>query len=233
MANILKMVTGERYVNNTQQDVYFLGTWQTDGWIYFNDDRFWRYEPNNGILQIFYINKEIWVETNAMTIKTIKDFNVTMAQNNTHGAGAVAENASIEAAVQWAIDKATNEWISYDYTTGSVRDVNSPIYNCSTFVITAFWQAGFNLPTCYNTMTMMSEFIAAGFEFIPQNYIPAEDLLRGDIQIKQYDPYGHTNIYIGENQDVDCGSTPLRILSHTPDNWGRGYGWDGILRYTG
>ena len=231
--NILKMVVGERVVNGTQQKVYYLGTWQTDGWVYFNDDRFWRYEPVNGILQIFYISKEIWVETNAMTIKSIGNFNIGQAQNMIHGGGAAAENASVENAVLWAIDKVTNNDLTYDETNGSARNVNSNQYNCSTLVITAFWQAGFPIDTATYTGNMIPEFEACGFEYITGTYWDAENLLRGDIQIWNipYYPYGHTNIYIGNNQDVDSGSANPSVITHTPDNFGRG--WDGILRYVG
>ena len=234
MANILKMITGERYVNNTLQDVYFLGTWQTDGWIYFNDDHFWRYEPTNGILQIFYINKEIWVNTNSMTIKEVKNFNVTMAQNNIHGGGAVAENASVEAAVQWAIDKVTNNWITYDEypRQTTVGDFNALQYDCSSFIITAFLYAGFPVTGATYTGDMRQYFEPAGFTWYPGTTWYSEDLLRGDILLQeQY----HTEMYIGNNQDVNCGTTPGAVVSHwdyyTNSEIGYYNGWDGILRY--
>ena len=50
---------------------------------------------------------------------------------------------------------------------------------------------------------------------------------RGDILLKEDD---HTQMYIGNNQDVNCGNTPARVMVHSVDNYGRG--WDGILRLT-
>ena len=232
MAEQLTTIHAKKYINGNLEDVYYIGTNRPDGWTYFNDDMFYRYQIDNGILQICYMDKQIWVTTNCMIIVQTADFNLRLAGQLAAGMGVAAANAMVENAVQWAINKATNEWITYDTTTGSVRNVNSPVYNCSTFVITAFWQAGFNLPTCYNTMTMIPEFEAAGFTFIPMQYTYSDNLLRGDIQIKENNPYGHTNIYIGNNQDVDAGGNVLDIFSHTIDNWGRG-GWDGILRYVG
>lgn len=232
MADILKMITAKRYIENEERVCYYLGTYQTDGWIYFNDDIFWRHNPEFNITQLLYLSKEVWCNTDNLEITTISNLNGTQAQNVINGAGPAAPSAMVENAVQWAINKVTNNYITYDYTTNSARDVNSNKYNCSTLVITAFWQAGFPINTAINTETMRADFEACGFTFYPGTYWAAEDLVRGDIQIcEPLLPNGHTNIYIGNDQDVDCGGTPGAIFTHTPDNWGRD--WDGIFRYTG
>lgn len=230
MANIA-IITAKKLINGNIEDCVFIATQQGDGYLYFNDDMFYRCTPDKDNLAVNIPTKNYWIRTDMLEITNIISFNASKAQNLIYGAGSVSEDADVEKAVQWAIDKATNEYITYDYTTNSVRDVNSDQYNCSTFVITAFWQAGFPVNSCVNTMTMVSDFTNCGFTFIPGTFWEAEYLKRGDIQIKEFDPGGHTNIYIGNNQDVDCGATPLRILTHTVNNWGSG--WDGILRYTG
>lgn len=235
MADILKMITANRYIDGEEKTCYYLGTYQTDGWIYFNDDRFWRHNPDYDITQTLYLSKEIWVDTTILNIQSISNLNGTQVQNMTNGAGSVAPNANIETAVQWAIKKATNEYISYSNYDRNVKNPNGTSYDCSSFVITAMYVGGFDAdfssPRYANTEYMKDAFTEIGFEWLPGAYWPAKDLIRGDIQLK-INPYdnGHTNIYIGNNQDVDCGDEPCAIFTHTPDNWNRG-GWDGILRY--
>lgn len=233
MAN-LAIIQATRYVDGDTRNCIYLGSIQEDGWIYFNDDIWWRATPDKTIVQLFYIDKQIWVNTNSLKLTNISNLNATQAQNIINGAGPAAPSDAVENAVQWAINKVSQNWITYDYTTGSVRDVNSLQYNCSTFVITAFWQAGFPINTAYNTSTMVSEFEACGFTFYPGTTWEAEDLVRGDIQIQTQH---HTNLYIGNGQDADCGATPGAIINHwnyytNPDEGYYG-GWSGILRYTG
>ena len=232
MADILKMITAKRYIDSEEKTCYYLGTYQTDGWIYFNDDRFWRHNPDYDITQTLYLSKEIWVDTTMLDIQSVKNLNGTQAQNVINGAGSVAPNANVEKAVQWAIEKVTNENITYSQSNRNVQNPNGSTYDCSSFVITAMFVGGFIADTSIgaNTTTMVQQFTDLGFEYITGSYWAADDLIRGDIQINTNPGnLGHTNIYIGNNQDVDCGSTPARIMAHTPNNFGTG--WHGILRY--
>ena len=227
MADILKLVTGERYVNDDKRIYYYLGTYQTDGWIYFNDDKFWRHHPDFEITQVLYLSNEVWVNTNMLEITSITDFNGQQAQNMINGAGGIAPNGDVETAVQWMINKANNEYITYSQSTRNLKNPNGSSYDCSSFVITGFYMGGFDANATY-TGNMRSAFEALGFTWIPGNVFPASECKRGDILLHEIE---HTQVYIGNNQDVNCGSTPARVITHAPDRWG-GY-WDGILRYAG
>lgn len=225
MADILKTITAKRYINGEEKTCYYLGTYQTDGWIYFNDDRFWRHNPDYDVTQTLYLSKEIWVDTTMLDIQTIGNLNGTQVQNMTNGAGSVAPNADVEKAVQWMINKANNEYITYSQTYRNLKNPNGDSYDCSSFVITGFYVGGFDAAATY-TGNMRTAFTALGFEWIPGSVFYADECIRGDILLHETD---HTQVYIGNNLDVNCGSTPARVITHAPDRWGD-Y-WEGILRY--
>lgn len=233
MPETLTTIHAKKYLNNNLEDVYYIGTYRADGWTYFNDEMFYRYQKDNDILQICYMDKQIWVNTNCMVIVQTTAFNVRLAGQLAAGMGVAAVNTGVEAAVQWAINKVSNEWLAYSNSNRNVRNPNGTSYDCSSFVITAFDTAGFDTTGANTTQDMIPVFENLGFVYITGTYWDASVLLRGDIQIWNIPvyPYGHTNIYIGNNQDVDAGFEPASIVQHNPDNWGRG--WDGILRYVG
>lgn len=143
------------------------------------------------------------------------------------GSGATASNEQVEQAVQWAINKATNNYITYSQSSRNLKNVNGKSYDCSSFLITAFYAAGVDINAMY-TGDMRAGFTAAGWTWIPGTYWQSSQLQRGDILLNESN---HTQMYIGNNQDVSCGSTPAKVLPHSVDNYGRG--WDGILRYAG
>lgn len=144
-----------------------------------------------------------------------------------HGSGGTASNEKVEAAVRWCINKATNNYITYSQTNRNLKNVNGMSYDCSSFIITGFYAAGVNINATY-TGNMRAGFTAAGWEWIPGRSFAASQLQRGDILLNEAI---HTQMYIGNNQDVNCGSTPARVQPHASDNYGRG--WNGILRYKG
>lgn len=145
----------------------------------------------------------------------------------THGAGGTASNAKVEQAVKWCISKASNNYITYSQTNRNLKNVNGLSYDCSSFIITGFYAAGIDIKATY-TGNMRAGFTAAGWVWIPGRSFAASQLQRGDILLNEAI---HTQMYIGNNQDVNCGSTPARVQPHASDNYGRG--WDGILRYKG
>lgn len=142
------------------------------------------------------------------------------------GNGQHASNEQVESAVRWAINKATNNYITYSQSNRNLKNVNGTSYDCSSFVITAFYAAGIDINATY-TGNMLEGFTAAGWTWIPGTRWESSQLLRGDILLGIS---SHTQMYIGDNQDVSCGSTPAKVLPHNVDNYGRN--WDGILRLT-
>lgn len=214
----LKTVKGERYFQGQMRTVWYIGTYMQDGYVYFNDADFWRCFPDGSNLQIWYPSKESWVNSNAIT-------NIQISNLNTNGSN--ANNANVEKAVQWMIDKANTHNITYSQSYRNLKNPDGMSYDCSSFVITGFYVGGLNANASY-TGDMRSGFEAIGFRWIPGNYFDSSQCQRGDILLNESI---HTQVYIGNNQDVNCGATPAAVITHSPDNFGRG--WDGILRYAG
>lgn len=143
------------------------------------------------------------------------------------GNGAVATNQQVENAVQWGINKVTTNRITYSQDNRNLKNLNGLSYDCSSFVITMFFAAGIDV-NATTTFDMKQAFIDKGFTWIPGRRFESSQLFRGDILLNE--TY-HTEVYIGNNQDVNCGSTPARIITHNVDYWGTG--WDGVLRLVG
>lgn len=101
----------------------------------------------------------------------------------------------IDKAVNWAVG------IANDDTHGYTQDMDGrwhPDYDCSSFIITAFEQAGCPVKTNGATYTgnMISVFTSTGFTVL--NYSQGMELVKGDVLWKD----GHTEMYIGNNQNV-------------------------------
>ena len=230
----LAFITAKKYVKDGMKDVYYVGNKQTDGYIYFNDETYYRCTSDASFTQLLYPSKQNWVMTNNLQELSVFDFspeNIVGAIGDLiNGQGSVAANANVEKAVTWAVNKVDTSRVTYSQTVRNLNNVNGTSYDCSSFVITAFTQAGFNTGATY-TGDMRSKFVAKGFKWMPGNRWPAESCRRGDILLNEAN---HTQIYIGNNQDVNCGSTPARKVTHNPYYSYGGYnGWGGILRYEG
>lgn len=232
----LSFITAKKFVQSseTPHDVFYMGNTQTDGFTYFNDDTSYRTAEVTGkdgtktrLTQLFYIPKQIWIRCeNFQDLNTIV-FDPLAILGKLNGGGSVAPIESVENAVKWAIDKASNNYITYSQTNRNLKNPNGSSYDCSSFIITAFYAAGVDINATY-TGDMIAGFTAAGWEWIPGTRWESNQLQRGDILLN----IGmHTQMYIGDNKDVNCGSTPARIVNHSVDYWGKG--WDGILRYKG
>ena len=127
----LLIVTGTRYSYEKTWDVWYLATYQKDGYIYFNDDVFWRCTMDGENLQLHYLLKDIWVRTEAIINLKISKF------SSAYGNGDIAPNANVEEAVQWAIKKATKEYVTYGRVSNWWNPDNK-IFDCSSLIITAF-----------------------------------------------------------------------------------------------
>lgn len=230
----LQIIKAQRWNEILQdfKDVIYLASSQTDGLIYFNDDMFWRCKLDGSRVELWYPNKQIWMLTALMKNITIEKMNLrantgTTGEGNGGSGSGVAPNANVEAAVQWMINKANSEYITYSQDIRNLKNPNGTSYDCSSFVITGFYIGGFDAASSY-TGDMRTGFTALGFTWIPGSVFYADDCIRGDILLNEV---LHTQVYIGNNQDVNCGSTPACVQGHSNDNYGS-Y-WDGILRYEG
>lgn len=138
-----------------------------------------------------------------------------------------AADSKVESAISWAIGIANDD--SHGYSQ-SVRW--GPHYDCSSFVYSAFCQAGFNLPgsgTRY-TQTMVNDFTKAGFIWIPWSQIGnMSNLRRGDILLNNSSNSSkqHTEIYLGNGQNVGAHSPSKGISVSGYYN----HPWLGVLRY--
>lgn len=234
-------ISGRRYVNGQNRNVTYIGSVQSDGFIYFNDDVMWRCEHNGTNLQRFYFNKTIWVRTDEITGISVR------GMSTSGGTSLPPGGQGVEAAVNWAIAIANDNTHGYDQPT---RD-GGVDFDCSSLVSWAFRQNGFDIPLpSPGTQTMREVFTNAGFTWYQGMGNDSSELYRGDILLNIIN---HTAIYIGEGQLVeacinefggtgwdeygninsgqpgDQTGTEIRVAGfYVPT-----YGWNGILRYEG
>lgn len=141
-------------------------------------------------------------------------------------------NQTIQSAMDWALATAADDSHGYSQKTRN----GNPNYDCSSFVIAAYENAGVPVKEAGAGYTgnMRRAFTQVGFEWIPGTP-KIEDLLPGDVLLSESD---HTEMYIGNGQNVGAhgdldgvnGDSSGRELSvsKTPNRQ-----WDGVLRYTG
>ncbi len=153
-----------------------------------------------------------------------------------------AADARVEQAIAWAVAIANDD--SHGYSQLGTRRWGEPDYDCATYVITAFANAGFDVEEASNTGNMRSVFEKAGFVWIPKSDIYLEDssqLQRGDILLNEVN---HTEIYIGDNVRIGAhfGYVDKYDTNYPGDQTGNEIGtynysnsnnWDGVLRYGG
>ena len=98
------------------QDIYYIGYPMPDGWTYFNDAmlRRCRTSATSPITYVEtgmdYYQSQRWSPTEGFSL-TMKDFS---PDDVTGGGGSVAPDASVEAAVLWAIQIANDDTHGYD-----------------------------------------------------------------------------------------------------------------------
>ena len=133
-----------------------------------------------------------------------------------------------QTALEWALSIAKNNSHGYDQ-----RNRWGPDYDCSSFVITAYKQAGVPL-TCTYTGDMLTDMLSKGF-FIVGGSKQAGDVLLNVTK-------GHTALYIGNNQLVQASiSENGTAHAGTPgDQTGKeinvctyyNFPWEYVLRYS-
>ena len=168
-----------------------------------------------------------------------------------------AVDSRIENALQWAVDIANDaDGESHGYSWDGRWGTD---YDCSSLVITAFKNSGFNVGSATYTGNMRTVFEEAGFTWIPKTQInlsSSSQLQRGDILLNES---SHTEIYLGNGQNVGahrgymsqwCSHSNSDGKYHRHGHYSLGeqkgdqdggeisvagyynYPWDGILRYT-
>ena len=148
-----------------------------------------------------------------------------------------ADSSIVEKAVTWAMKIANDN--SHGYS-----QVNrwGPDYDCSSFIIQAFKNAGADIDTSKVSYTgnMRSYFTTHGFIWIPWSQIGDKSkLIRGDILLCEG---VHTELYIGNGQLVGAhtdygypqtGDQTGKEISVTSYYYSSSQPWGGVLRYSG
>ena len=226
-------------------------------YAYFNDYQFFRIvvDDNNyakGQIEIFDGNN--WIITSNVKDAQIytMDFN-KLVKLLVGGSSFAYGGSGVEAACQWATMIAQDETHGYSQASRS-----GPNYDCSSLMYHAFVDAGgfseiqdnaYYFPG--TTYTMIHDFTAAGFTWIPGITGNPDNLYRGDILLFEGDinaGTGHTGLYLGNNTMVEaswCESEywDFRTMGdcRTGDQTGQeiwvhsyyNFPWDGVLRYEG
>lgn len=142
----------------------------------------------------------------------------------------------IDSAVSWARQIAADPRHGYDQT-----NRQGPDYDCSSFVIAAFKQAGIPLKSTY-TGNMRADMLQRGFADVTQrvNRNTGAGLEVGDVLLNERN---HTALYIGNGRVVQASINELGNTTggKTGDQTGReiyergyyNYPWDCVLRYVG
>lgn len=143
-----------------------------------------------------------------------------------------ASSPYIQNAINWAFDIANDDTHGYSQKTRN----GNPNYDCSSFVINAYENAGIPVKEAGAGFTgnMRRSFTQCGFTWYPGTP-KAEDLLPGDVLL---DENAHTEMYIGDGkmigahgdrdgQDGDSTGKEINVVPFYSS------GWDGFLRYEG
>ena len=137
----------------------------------------------------------------------------------------------VERAIAWALCVANDD--SHGYSQDANKRFAGVDYDCSSFVITAYKQAGVPLTSTF-TGNMKKDFLAHGFV-----EVPLKSKQRGDVLLNEAH---HTAIYIGDNKIVHASSSETGgKYGKEGDQTGReicvrsyyDYPWNCVLRYTG
>jgi cell wall-associated NlpC family hydrolase len=153
-----------------------------------------------------------------------------------YGTGGSSSSQQVENAVTWMINIANDDSHGYDQTNRWGAD-----YDCSSFVISGYEQAGIPLKSRGATYTgdMKQVALETGFSIVDWNN-DVSKLVRGDIILNETH---HVCCYIGNGQIVQASINELGTTTggQTGDQTGKEiyvrdfytykYGWDCVLRY--
>lgn len=210
----------------------YIGTVGSDGWVYFNDQYFYRFKNIDTWEENVYVlnqSRHSWTKADIFT----KINGILLSS----GAGSTSANSSVEKAVQWMQAIAKDNSHGYDQSNRW-----GPDYDCSSLVYEAFRVGGgFSLPVHSGyTGSMISDFTKVGFKWLSGVGNKSSECQRGDILL---DIDSHVEVYLGNEMNVGAHINEFGGITggQTGDQSGReicesGYyshPWDGILRYSG
>lgn len=146
---------------------------------------------------------------------------------------------TIDKAVAWALSIANDPTYGYDQSSRW-----GPNYDCSSFVISAWQQAGVPVKTAGASYTgnMLSSFLKCGFRNVLSlvNVSTGYGLKKGDVLLNTVH---HTEMYIGDGKDVKASINEKGTVTggKSGDQTGReicvgnyyNYPWNYVLRYFG
>lgn len=208
----------------------YAGNVGSDGFTYFNDGDFYRFKQQGTWEDNLYIlnrYRNSWCKCSVFEKLSVENIN--------SGGGSVAPGKGVEDAVKYAIGIASDNSHGYDQSNRW-----GPDFDCSSFVYESFRVGGgFDLPVhSGNTYTMRNDFTKIGFKWYGGMGNTSSNLQRGDILLNIS---SHTEIYIGENQNVGAHMNEFGGISggRSGDQTGEeistngwyAFPWDGILRY--
>ena len=136
---------------------------------------------------------------------------------------------NIESAVQWAINKANDNSCGYSQS----NRWGPTYYDCSSFVITALKNGGFDVGGATYTQNMRSNLTTRGFTWIPWSSIGGVgNLKRGDILLNDSSNTSkqHTEFYIGNNQNVGAHTSKKPWNDQVSVSGYYNHPWTGVLR---
>ena len=177
---MIVQVSAERYYNGQNNQVDYLGNYQPDGYVYFNDNQFYRCRPSGTIqqgqtvngtdVQICYMSKNQWVRCGMM-------LNIRLSLFTTGVPG-----GSAQAVMTLARSELGNTGAKYwDWYRTNVDSSIGPFVNNT---VTA-WCAAFIsylLGTCGISSIYFPALSAFDYRDIPvSSRIPAAQLIAGDI----------------------------------------------------
>lgn len=171
------------------------------------------------------------IENLLSSVKSVK-LEASPLNPNVSASGHVSQNSGtskgVQGAIDWALATAEDDSVGYSQSTRW----GNPNYDCSSFVIESYEQAGIPVKTNGATYTgnMRQVFMDTGFECYDYGTVelqPGDVLLRSD----------HTEMYIGDGKNVGAhsnrdgrdGDSSGREVS-VDKNYGN---WQYVLRYTG
>ena len=186
----------------------------------------WFNNPNNSSVEI------VRIMGNKATIKcngTVYCINKKYLKNTTQGGGSTGgSNSIIDKAIEWALDTANDD--SYGYSQDPNLRWGNGYYDCSSFVITAYRNAGLSLEGATYTGNMKEVFLNEGFEDVTDtiDLETGNGLQKGDVLLNIVH---HTELYTSDNKMVGARTDRLPQAEQIEEHSYNNYPWDIVLRY--